>query len=626
MSKFARKSNTIFFTMKYLLIPYRPEPKQLPFFFAVEEYVAQTYTDDDYFFAWQVEPTVMLGRNQLIKNEVDTDYCKQNGIHIFRRKSGGGCVYADLGCIQFSYISFADNVNSAFKDYMQQVAKLMKNIGIAAELSGRNDILVDGRKVSGSAFYRLKKRSVLHNTVLFDTRLEHLSKALTPSHEKLQSKGVASVTQRVVNIGDYTSLPLDGFINHARKYMCGDAIRTLNEKDMLAIAEIEKKLASHDFVYGNNPKFTEVRRKRFADVGTLEARIELKNNRIVNLNLAGDYFLIGDQDRELLDHIRGADFSREAVSERLQNIELADIIRGLKPEQFLRLLFGRPPHVKKPDWLKIDLTSTEQSGQTAGILAKHHLNTICTSGLCPNRTECWAARTATLMIGGNICTRSCKFCNTLSGRPGKLDTDEPRRVAESVKALGLKYAVITSVDRDDLPDYGAEHWAETIRRIRIENPQTLIEVLIPDFMGRPELIAKVMAARPNVAGHNMETVRRLTPGVRSVAQYNRSLDVLCEITRSGVMSKTGFMVGLGETCEEIEQLMDDILATGCRRLTIGQYLQPTAKHLPVSEYVTPEQFVNYRKTALDKGFKFVESGPLVRSSYHAERAFEQVQQ
>ena len=227
------------------------------------------------------------------------------------------------------------------------------------------------------------------------------------------------------------------------------------------------------------------------------------------------------------------------------------------------------------------------------------------------------ARTATLMIGGEICTRKCRFCNTLSGRPHHLDPNEPRHVAESIKALQLRYAVITSVDRDDLPDYGAAHWIRTVEEVRRMNPDTKIELLIPDFMGRSDLVRQVMATRPHVAGHNMETVRRLTPSVRSVARYDRSLEVLREIAGCGITAKTGFMLGLGETHEEILETMDDILATGCRRLTLGQYLQPTAHHLPVRAYITPEQFAEYKRIALEKGFRHVVSGPLVRSSYHA---------
>ena len=603
--------------MKYILLPKPDTIHQLPFYFAVEEYVARHYTDDDYFMGWRVNPTVMLGRNQLIDNEVNTDYCKEHKIDIFRRKSGGGCIYADKGCIQFSYISRAVNANEAFAAYMQRMADLLKGLKIDAQLSGRNDILINGTKVSGCAFYQLSNRSVLHNSLLFDTQLDHLSNALTPAKEKLQSKGVASVRQRVTNVATYTQLDILAFMDYVRQEMCGTEVLELTEEDMKEVAEIEKELSSDNFVYGKNPKYSLVRKHRFEGVGTLEAHIELKNNIIESINMVGDYFLLGDIDHDFLSLLKGCEFTREAVEERLEDIDLSTIIRGLKLRQFLRLLFGREPHVMKPAWLKIDLTSKKSTGETAGILAKHRMNTICTSGLCPNRSECWMARTATLMIGGDICTRKCRFCNTLSGRPRLLNPDEPRRVAESVKALKLRYAVITSVDRDDLPDYGAAHWIKTIEEIRRLNPDTKIELLIPDFMGKADLIRQVMATHPHVAGHNMETVRRLTPSVRSVARYERSLEVLREIANCGITAKTGFMLGLGETHEEILETMDDILSTGCQRLTLGQYLQPTAEHLPVKAYITPEKFAEYKRIALEKGFKHVVSGPLVRSSYHA---------
>ena len=603
--------------MKYILLPKPDTIHQLPFYFAVEEYVARHYTEDDYFMGWRVNPTVMLGRNQLIDNEVNTDYCKEHKIDIFRRKSGGGCIYADKGCIQFSYISRAVNANEAFAAYMQRMADLLKGLKIDAQLSGRNDILINGTKVSGCAFYQLSNRSVLHNSLLFDTQLDHLSNALTPAKEKLQSKGVASVRQRVTNVATYTQLDILAFMDYVRQEMCGTEVLELTEEDMKGVAEIEKELSSDDFVYGKNPKYSLVRKHRFEGVGTLEAHIELKNNIIGSINMVGDYFLLGDIDHDFLSLLKGCELTREAVEDRLEDIDLSTIIRGLKLRQFLRLLFGREPHVMKPAWLKIDLTSKKSTGETAGILAKHHMNTICTSGLCPNRSECWMARTATLMIGGDICTRKCRFCNTLSGRPRLLNPDEPRRVAESVKALKLRYAVITSVDRDDLPDYGAAHWIRTIEEIRRLNPDTKIELLIPDFMGKADLIRQVMATHPHVAGHNMETVRRLTPSVRSVARYERSLEVLREIANCGITAKTGFMLGLGETHEEILETMDDILSTGCQRLTLGQYLQPTAEHLPVKAYITPEMFAEYKRIALEKGFKHVVSGPLVRSSYHA---------
>ena len=603
--------------MKYILLPEPDTIHQLPFYFAVEEYVARHYTDDEYFVGWRVNPTVMLGRNQLIDNEVNTGYCKLHEIDIFRRKSGGGCIYADERCIQFSYISRTSNANEAFACYMQRMARMLQGLGIDARLSGRNDILIDNAKVSGCAFYQLPGRSVLHNSLLFDTRLDHLSNALTPAKEKLQSKGVESVKQRVMNLAAYTHLGISAFMDYVRRKMCGMEVLQLTDEDMQGVSELEKELASDSFVYGKNPKYTVVRKHRFKGVGTLEVHLELKNNIIGNINMVGDYFLLGDIDHDFLALLKGCAFTREAVGETLQDVDLSAIVRGLQLRQFLRLLFGREPHVMKPAWLKIDLTSKKSTGETAGILARHHLNTICTSGLCPNRAECWMARTATLMIGGEICTRKCRFCNTLSGRPHHLDPNEPRHVAESIKALRLRYAVITSVDRDDLPDYGAAHWIRTVEEVRRMNPDTKIELLIPDFMGRSDLVRQVMATRPHVAGHNMETVRRLTPSVRSVARYDRSLEVLREIAGCGITAKTGFMLGLGETHEEILETMDDILATGCRRLTLGQYLQPTSHHLPVRAYITPEQFAEYKRIALEKGFRHVVSGPLVRSSYHA---------
>ena len=276
-------------------------------------------------------------------------------------------------------------------------------------------------------------------------------------------------------------------------------------------------------------------------------------------------------------------------------------------------------HIKKPDWLKIRLRGNEHFTQTKRIVESHCLHTICTSGKCPNMGECWSRGTATFMIGGEICTRSCRFCNTLTGKPLPLDEKEPDHVAESVRLMQLKHAVITSVDRDDLPDLGASHWAKTIMRIKEVNPETTLEVLIPDFQGRLDLVDLVVAAKPEIISHNMETVRRITPDVRSAARYDTSLSVLRRIAEQGVVAKTGIMVGLGETEEEVCQLMDDVLETGASVLTIGQYLQPSRKNIPVSEYVHPNQFEKYRQIALGKGFKHVESAPLVRSSYHAEK-------
>ncbi|MDO4780200.1 MAG: lipoyl synthase [Bacteroides sp.] len=275
--------------------------------------------------------------------------------------------------------------------------------------------------------------------------------------------------------------------------------------------------------------------------------------------------------------------------------------------------------VRKPEWLKINIGANLRYTETKRIVDNHCLHTICSSGRCPNMGECWGRGTATFMIAGDICTRSCKFCNTKTGKPLPLNLEEPNNVAKSISLMKLDHAVITSVDRDDLPDLGAKHWAETIKQIKSLNPNTTTEVLIPDFQGKRELIDLVIDAKPDIISHNMETVRRLTPLVRSAAKYDTSLSVIAHIASRGIKSKSGIMVGLGETPEEVEQLMDDLVAVGCKVLTIGQYLQPSHKHYPVREYITPEQFAEYKNIGLAKGFEVVESAPLVRSSYHAEK-------
>ena len=274
---------------------------------------------------------------------------------------------------------------------------------------------------------------------------------------------------------------------------------------------------------------------------------------------------------------------------------------------------------RKPEWLKISIAANERYTETKRIVESHCLHTICSSGRCPNMGECWGKGTATFMIGGAICTRSCKFCNTQTGKPLPLDPEEPLHVAESIALMKLSHAVITSVDRDDLPDLGASHWVQTIKAIRQLNPQTTIEVLIPDFQGRKDLVQQVIDARPNILSHNMETVKRISPLVRSAARYDTSLEVLRQIAENGIRTKSGIMVGLGETPDEVEELMNDLRSVGCHILTIGQYLQPSYQHYPVAEYVTPEQFAQYKETGLAKGFLQVESAPLVRSSYHAEK-------
>lgn len=276
-------------------------------------------------------------------------------------------------------------------------------------------------------------------------------------------------------------------------------------------------------------------------------------------------------------------------------------------------------HIRKPEWLKISIEANGRYTETKKIVDTHKLNTICSSGRCPNRCECWGKGTATFMICGAICTRSCKFCNTRTGKPLPLNENEPANVAQSVRLMNLRHTVITSVDRDDLDDLGAAHWTKTLLKIKETNPETTVEALIPDFRGRQDLVRRIIETRPDILSHNLETVKRITPLVRSVAEYDTSLNVIRQIAESGITSKSGIMVGLGESKEEVLQTMDDLLEAGCQIITIGQYLQPTHRHYPVAEYVTPGQFDEYKRIGERKGFKTVESGPLVRSSYQAEK-------
>jgi len=271
-----------------------------------------------------------------------------------------------------------------------------------------------------------------------------------------------------------------------------------------------------------------------------------------------------------------------------------------------------------PRWMKMNMPKGESYSKVKNLVEKHGLHTICTSGNCPNIGECWNRGTATFMILGDICTRRCKFCAVKSGKPLPPDELEPEKLAETVRIMGVKHCVITSVDRDDLDDQGAAIWARTIIEVKRLNPETRIEVLIPDFRGKTELIQQVIDANPDVISHNLETVERLTPFVRFASKYRRSLDVVRYVASQGRIAKSGIMLGLGETREEVLQTMDDLLEAGAKVMTIGQYLAPTANHMPVKEYFPPEVFAEYRKIGIQKGFKFVESSPLVRSSYRAE--------
>lgn len=275
--------------------------------------------------------------------------------------------------------------------------------------------------------------------------------------------------------------------------------------------------------------------------------------------------------------------------------------------------------ISKPKWLRVKLPTGEKYKNLRNIVSEYKLHTICESGSCPNMGECWGAGTATFMIMGNTCTRSCGFCGVSTGKPDEMDSAEPQRVARSVRLMDVKHCVITSVDRDDLKDGGSIVWAETVKAVRRVSPETTLETLIPDFMGNWENLQRIIDVTPEIVSHNIETVRRLTKSVRVQAKYDRSLEVLRRLKKGGMRTKSGIMVGLGETKQEVIEAMDDLRSVGTDILTIGQYLQPTKTHLNVSGYITPEVFKEFETIGLEKGFRFVESGPLVRSSYHAEK-------
>lgn len=291
----------------------------------------------------------------------------------------------------------------------------------------------------------------------------------------------------------------------------------------------------------------------------------------------------------------------------------------VKPVNWKRLNPDGKISQRKPDWLRVKLPIGEEYKKVRGLVTEHKLHTICESGNCPNMGECWGAGTATFMILGNICTRSCGFCNVQTGMPLPADFKEPMRVASSVLLMKVKHCVITSVDRDDLKDGGSIIWAQTVEKVRELSPETTMETLIPDFAGKWDNLQRIIDVAPEIVSHNLETVRRLTKEVRIQAKYDRSLEVLSRLKEGGMKTKSGVMLGLGETEEEVIETMRDLRNAKVDILTLGQYLQPTKAHLPVENFVTPNEFENYQKIGLEMGFRFVESGPLVRSSYHAEK-------
>lgn len=323
--------------MVYVEVP--TENRLTGFYLATEEYVARhVNTPDDYFFMWQVPPTVMFGRNQLIDSEVNTQYCQEQGIHMIRRKSGGGCIYVDQGCILFSYITHRDGVNTVFTEYINRIVNMLQQMGVDARSGGRNDILIGEKKISGNAFYHVPGRSIVHGTMLYDTHLQNMVASITPSEEKLVSKGVQSVRQHIALLKDYTPLSIEAFKQFAIDHLCSSSM-TLTEADIKGIEEIEKDYLSDEFTYGNNPRYSIIRKQRIEGVGELDVRIELKNNIIRQVNIMGDYFLTGDLDNDLLSHLKNIPYTPAAIQHALPE-ETGNVIRNLTKQQLARLLLS----------------------------------------------------------------------------------------------------------------------------------------------------------------------------------------------------------------------------------------------------------------------------------------------
>lgn len=595
------------------------------FYFGLEEYLIKDYkADQDQFILWYVKPTVMIGRHQITKIEVDEAYLTKHNIDIVRRNSGGGAVYTDPGCFQFSFITNKKHHTNIFTSHVHYIIDALHKLGIQAEFTGRNDIVVGGRKFSGNAEYIYKDKMVIHGTILFDTNMNHLIGALTPDKSKLTKHAISSVEARVVNIGSLMDYNIEEFYDYLVKEITTERI-DVAQLDLDKIHQYEQKFYQDEWNYGKNPKYEFSNKLKF-DSGSYSVAVQVKNNVVQDLQMTGDYFALQEMS-VFLNAFIGKPFTRDAFIEITKQYKVKDYIYGLKRTEFLLLFFDEESKKKmsKPDYLKVDLNDlNQQTKQIRALLKQHNLHTVCQEASCPNQMECFSNKTATFMILGTRCTRNCAFCDVEQGRPDQVDLDEPNNIVKATKIMKLQHVVITSVTRDDLKDdYGSRHFVRCIEALHKEVPETTIEVLIPDFLGDFEALKRVVDAKPDVINHNMETVRRIYPGFRDRADYDRSLELLRRVKEMNpsMLSKSGIMLGVGETKDEVVELMRDLRSVGCDILTIGQYLQPSKNHRDVSEYITLELFEEYKKIGKDLGFIFIASGPMVRSSYEAHKQF-----
>ena len=594
------------------------------YYFGLEEYLIKDFkSDDDIFLLWSVNPTVMIGRHQITTVEIDQKFVDDNNIEIVRRNSGGGAVYTDHGCLQFSFITDKKHHENIFESHVSKIIEAVNKLGLEAKFTGRNDILVNGRKFSGNAEYINKDKMVIHGTILFDSNLDNLIGSLTPDKSKLTQHAISSVKSRVINIGTLLDLDLETFYNYVVNEVKTDEIllETLDDKK---IHEYTKKFKTKAWNYGKNPKFQYHNKLKFP-AGNITVDVEIKNNKVHNLRITGDYFSlkkIQDLESAFID----VEFDRNEFLNITKMFKIREYIYKLKTREFLELFFGVVPRKRpeKPDFLKIDLADLNKKTKEIRMLLKqNNLHTVCQEASCPNQLECFSNKTATFMILGTKCTRNCHFCDVEHGKPAKPDKNEPDNLVKAVQVMGLKHIVITSVTRDDLPDYGSGHFVEVIKKLKQEVPGTTIEVLIPDFMGDFESIKKVVDAKPDVINHNLETIRRLYKGFRDHADVDRSIKVLQTVKELDptILTKTGIMVGIGEQKEEVVSLMKELRDVDCDIMTIGQYLQPSKNHVDVVEYVSLEDYDFYKNKGKDLGFKYIAAGPMVRSSYQAYKQF-----
>lgn len=605
---------------------------------ALEEYIMDSF-EDEAFILWRNKPSILIGRNQNTYSEINTTFVKENDIDVVRRLSGGGTVFCDLGNVNFTFITNKGQDSAGFRTFAKPVIEALNSLGVNAKFTGRNDITIDGKKFSGNAQYHHNKRLLHHGTLLFNGDLAKLKGALISKPLKFKDKSVKSVASRVTNIYNHLEQDMDvlEFKDYLKTYIMKmyniSKEYTPSSFDIKLINQIKQdRFDSWEWNYGKSPKYSYENNVKYSS-GMVEYHLDVNNGIIDKAYIHGDYFgeLAISEIEELL---VGLPHSKDDIKKALESTHISDYISGLSMDNFIDGLtqsdisqsddiIGAKPkskYIRKPEWLRVKVQSGQKLNEVNQLVKELKLNTVCLEANCPNKMECYNRKTATFMILGRNCTRNCTFCNVTKERPDPVDLNEPTNVATAVKTLGLKHAVITSVTRDDLTDEGANQFAQVVNEIKTLTPQVSVELLVPDMNGKSDLLDIILESDLDVFNHNIETVPSLYHKIRPMASYKRSLEVIqyAKDHKSNLLTKSGMMLGLGETKDEVIQVMRDLKAHKCDILTLGQYLQPSKDHVDLVEYITPEQFDDYKQIALDIGFKSVASAPLVRSSYHAD--------